>query len=213
MSSDPPNASRSPAPDPASADPALAALVRERGEPLLEGLEAHLPGSRQHAEATGAYAFAVAVALNLGRAGAELFRETARLHDVGLLYVPAAVMGTPFESWDADQRTVFDAHYEAGAKLALGAGVPDDVCGWLLQIRERFDGAGPDRLAGDAIPIAARVIRAACACDTLLASPASGESLEARRRDTVERLRSAAGADLDPKVVEVVVAALSDTGG
>src|SRR5687767_15773095 len=43
--------------------------------------------------------------------------------------------------------------YEAGAKLALGAGISDDVCGWLLQIRERFDGQGPDGLAGVAIPI------------------------------------------------------------
>ena len=209
MSSDPPNASRSPGPDPASADPAPAALARERGAALLEGLEAHLPGSLQHAEATGAYAFAAAVALGLGRAGAELCRETARLHDVGLLYVPAPVMGTPFDSWDAEQRAAFDAHYEAGAKLALGAGVPDDVCGWLLQIRERFDGQGPDGLAGEAIPVAARVTRAACACDTLLASAATGATLDERRPVAIERLRAAAGRELDPSVVDALIPALA----
>ena len=46
---------------------------------------------------------------------------------------------------------------------------PSDVCGWLLQIRERYDGHGPEGLAGESIPIAARVARVACACDTLLA--------------------------------------------
>ena len=208
MSSDPPNASRSPAPEPTSSDRDLAELVRVRGAPLLEALESHLPGSREHAEATGSYAFAAAVGMGLDRGAAELSRETARLHDVGMVYVPAATMGMPFASWSPEQRAAFDAHYDAGARLALGAGLPDDICGWLLQIRERFDGAGPDGLAGAAIPVAARLARAACACDTLLASPASGETLAERRPEAIGRLRGAAGRELDPQVVEALVAAL-----
>ena len=208
MSSDPLSASRSPATEPAGADPALADLVRERGEPLLEALERHLPGSLEHAEATGSYAFAAAVTLRLGRASAELCREAARLHDVGMLYVPAATATTPFASLDEAGRAAFEGHYEAGAKLALGAGVPDDVCGWLLQIRERFDGMGPDGLAGEAIPVAARVMRAACACDTLLASGAGGETLDERRTVAIEHLRAAAGRELDPNVVEALAAIL-----
>ena len=213
MSSDPPNASPSPATDPAAADPGLAALVRERGEPLLDGLEAHLPGSKEHAEATGAYAFAAAVALGLGRAGAELCREAGRLHDVGMLFVPAAAARTPFDRLTEEQRAAFEAHYEAGARVALGAGVPDDVCSWLLQIRETFDGRGPDGLAGDAIPVAARVIRAACACDTLLASPHGVESLDERRAGTIAHLRAAAGNELDPRAVDALVAVLERTAG
>jgi HD-GYP domain-containing protein (c-di-GMP phosphodiesterase class II) len=208
MSSDPPNASPSPAADQPPADPQLAELVRLRGAPLLEALDAHLPGSRDHAEATGSYATAAALGLGLERAAAELCRETAKLHDVGMVYVPAELMQTPFDSWSAGDRDVFDAHYEAGSRIALGAGIPDDVCGWLLQIRERFDGHGPDRLAGEAIPVVSRLARAACACDTLLASVAGGESLVERRPDVAVRLRGAAGAELDPRVVEAVVAAL-----
>ncbi len=213
MSSDRPNASPSPGAEPLPSEPGTAELVRLRGAPLLEGLEAHLPGSREHAEATGAYAFAAAVGIGLGRDQAELCRETAKLHDVGMVYVPAAVMRTPFASWDETQRGLFDEHYEAGARLALGAGIPDDVCGWLLQIRERFDGSGPEKLAGDAIPVAARLARAACACDTLLASPQGGDSLEERRPDAVRRLRAAAGHELDPQAVEALVVALSGEPG
>jgi HD-GYP domain-containing protein (c-di-GMP phosphodiesterase class II) len=205
MTSDPPSASPSPAPDPPPADPALSELVRLRGAPLLEALEAHLPGARDHADATGSYAFAAAVSLGLDRQAAELCRETAKLHDAGMVYVPATAARTPFEQWTDEQRAQFEAHYEAGAKLALGAGIPDDVCGWMLQIRERFDGHGPDGLSGEAIPIAARIARAACACDTLLASPQGGATLEARRADTAERLRAAAGHELDPRVVEALV--------
>jgi HD-GYP domain-containing protein (c-di-GMP phosphodiesterase class II) len=172
-----------------------------------------MPGARDHADATGAYAFAGAAGMGLGHAPAELCRETAKLHDVGMLYVPSAVIQMPFGDWDAKQRAVFDAHYEAGAKLALGAGISDDVCGWLLQIRERFDGHGPEGLAGEAIPIASRITRAACACDTLLASPQGGATLVERRADAATRLRSAAGQELDPVVVEVLAVVLEQPAG
>jgi HD-GYP domain-containing protein (c-di-GMP phosphodiesterase class II) len=208
MTSDPPSASPSPEPDPPPADPGLAELVRLRGAPLLDALDEHLPGSRDHAEATGAHAFAAAVGIGLDRAAADLCRETAKLHDVGMVYVPAATTQAPWDAWTDDQRAQFDAHYDAGAKLALGAGIPDDVCGWLLQIRERFDGQGPDGLAGDSIPVAARIARAACACDTLLASPQGGETLPERQADAVARLRAAAGHELDPSIVEALVGTL-----
>jgi len=208
MSSDLPNASPSRTTDGPPADRGLAELVRLRGAPLLDALESHLPGSSEHAEATGAYALSAAVRSGLDRAAAELCRETARLHDVGMVYVPAAITGTPFDQWNAEQRAVFDAHYEAGARLALGAGIPDDVCGWLLRIRERFDGRGPEGLADGAIPVAARIARAACACDTLLASAGTSETLHERRAEAIGRLRAAAGAELDPDVVEALVTAL-----
>ena len=48
MSSDPPSAG----PSPSGEDSNLTGLLRERGAPLLEALERHLPGSRGHAVAT-----------------------------------------------------------------------------------------------------------------------------------------------------------------
>lgn len=211
MSSDLPNASPSPTPDESPTDGELVERVRVRGAPLLEALESHTPGAREHAEATGSYAFAGAVGIGLDRDTADLCRETAKLHDIGMIYVPAAVTGKPFESWSAREREVFDAHYDAGAKLARGAEVPEDVCRWLLQIRERYDGQGPEGLAEKAIPVAARVARAACACDTLLAAGGRGEPTPERRREAIERLRSGSGRELDPAVVDALVRVL-ETG-
>jgi HD-GYP domain-containing protein (c-di-GMP phosphodiesterase class II) len=208
MSSDLPNASPSPTPDEVVIDRELVERVRLLGAPLLEALEAHSPGSGEHADATGWYAFAGAAGIGLDRGAADLCRETAKLHDVGMIYVPAAVTGKPFDSWDAQEREVFDAHYDAGARLARGAGIPEDVCGWLLQIRERYDGHGPEGLAGEAIPIAARVARVACACDTLLAWGGRSEPPPERRRDAIERLRSGSGRELDPAVVDALVRVL-----
>ena len=211
MSSDLPNASPSPTPDEAVIDRELVERVRLRGAPLLEALESHSPGSGEHADATAWYAFAGAVGIGLDRGTADLCRETAKLHDIGMIYVPAAMTAKPFDSWSAQEREVFDAHYDAGAKLARGAGIPEDVCGWLLRIRERYDGHGPEGLAGDAIPIAARVARVACACDTLLAWGGRSEPPPERRRDAIERLRSGSGRELDPAVVDALVKVL-ETG-
>ncbi len=211
MSSDLPNASPLHTPDESLTDGELIERVRLRGAPLLEALESHTPGSREHAEATGYYAFAGAVGIGLDRDTADVCRETAKLHDIGMIYVPAAVTGKPFESWSAPEREVFDAHYHAGAKLARGAGIPEDVCGWLLQIRERYDGRGPEGLAEKAVPVAARVARAACACDTLLAAGGRGEPTPERRRAAIERLRTGAGRELDPALVDALVRVL-ETG-
>lgn len=209
MSSDPPSAGHSPEAERPDSDLELAALVRERGEPLLEALEAHIPGSRDHGEACGSYAFATAVVgLGMTRGQAELCRETARLHDIGMVYVPRDVAHIPFDQLTDEQRATFDAHYEAGARLALGAGIPDDVCGWLLQIRERYDGLGPDGLADGTIPVASRIARAACACDLSLAAPQAGGSLEERRAWAITALRGAAGHELDPEAVGALVAVL-----
>lgn len=178
-----------------------ASLVRVRGETLLDALAARIPGARRHADGTAAYAFATAVELELDRASCELIRETARLHDIGQLYVPAALLARPVAGLSARDQASLEAHAEAGARLGLGAGLPGLVCEWLLRIRERFDGLGrPAGLAGEQVPMASRIIRAACAYDAAL-----GEGLgAAQRRAALARLQEAAGVELDPGVVDAL---------
>ncbi len=169
MSSDRPSGAPSSEPE-----PSLAARVKARGSELLDALERHLPGSRGHADGTAAYAFAAAVELDLEREHAEAVRETARLHEVGNVYVPAAVLRKPPAELTPEDVELLDSRFVRGAELARGAGVPEQACEWIGAIRERFDGEGPTGLAGERIPIESRIVRVACACDTALAAPAPG---------------------------------------
>ena len=121
----------------------------------------HRPGSREHAEATASYAFATAVELGFERERAEAVREAARLHDVGMVYVPTAVLAAAPEQLSPEGRALIDSHPAYGAKLALGAGIPDAVCDWIRATGERFDGGGPGGLAGERIPLEARIVRVA----------------------------------------------------
>jgi HD-GYP domain-containing protein (c-di-GMP phosphodiesterase class II) len=186
----------------------LAKLARSRGATLLDALEDHRAGSRDHADATASYAFAAAVELGFERQHAEAVRETARLHEVGMIYVPAAVLAAAPERRSADGRALIDAHPGWGAELALGAGVPLQICDWIQVTAERFDGRGPAGLAGERIALEARIARVACACDWSLTTPPTGGNAAEHLAAAFEVLRGAAGRELDPRVVEALAGML-----
>jgi HD-GYP domain-containing protein (c-di-GMP phosphodiesterase class II) len=183
-----------------------------RGDPLLEGLEQHIPGSLAHADATAAYAFALAVEIGLDRERCEPIRETARLHDVGKLYLPAWLLDEPAGQLSASDREQLDSHHALGHRVALGAGVPEECCAWILHCRERFDGGGPGGLAGEGIPLESRIIRVACAYGTLLDQQPAGTRDEARNA-ALAWLRASGGAELDPALVEALARVVQRTAG
>ena len=204
MSSDLPSDAPSRAPESESGGD-VAERLRVRGEPLLEALERHLPGAREHADSTATYAFAAAAELGLDRGRCERAREAVRLHEVGLVYVRPSVLAKPAGKRGRRERKEFDAHYEAGYRLARGAGIPEDACDWLLRMRESFDGSGPEGLAGEAIPIESRLMRATCTFHAAVAEPAPGSDAPPHVRGAA-RIKAQAGGELDPDVVQALVA-------
>ncbi len=183
MTSDPPIDDHSAPGEVAPGDPALTELVLKRGEPLIDGLESELPGSRERADSAGSYAFAACVGLGFSRNEAELCRQGARLADIGKIYGNS------------------HAHQEAGARLALGAGIPEVVCEWIRTGAERYDGSGPNGLAGERIPFLSRIIRTAKRCDELLVAGAEPSAL-----------RELAGSELDPAAVDSLASILERAG-
>ena len=187
-------------------DLSLVSVLRMRGAPLLGALEAHYPGARERAEAAAAYAFAAAVELGLDRGNAEIIREVTKLHDVGRVYVPAEILAKPEGGRTRDEAALVATHFEKGAQLAAGAGLPPEACEWIRLGAERWDGGGPNRLAGEAIPLPARVARVADACHAALME--AGAQPHAAR--TAERaLQGAAGRELDPHVVAALIGVLA----
>jgi HD-GYP domain-containing protein (c-di-GMP phosphodiesterase class II) len=219
MSLDPQSGAPSPAPD---ADPAaaregsaderaelrLVPLVRSRGGALLDALEAHYPGSREQAEAASTYAFAVAVELGLSRGAAELTREAAKLHDVGRVYVPAEILAKAAWSRTREEAAEVELHHEKGAQLALGAGIPERVCEWIRMGAERYDGGGPNGVRGEAIPLQARISRAAYATYAALTAGGAERGPDGRDRRPADALRASAGRELDPRVVDALARVL-----
>jgi response regulator RpfG family c-di-GMP phosphodiesterase len=211
MSSDLPNGAPSHADsfDEGASELSLISLLHMRGAPLIDALEAHIRGSREVGEASASLAFATAVELGLTRSSAELIREAAKLHDVGRVYVPDEILAKPAWSRTPAEEAQVEGHQEWGAQLARGAGVPERVCEWIRLGAERYDGGGPHGLAGESIPLQARISRAAYACYGALTESTAEPVAAGTGRRPFHALHGSSGRELDPMVVEALEAVLT----
>lgn len=208
MSSDPRSDAPSPGPEaPATVEPE-SELVRRRGADLLEALETRLPGARRHADSSASWALAIAVELGLDRERALSVREAARLHAIGMLYLPAELLGRPEWELSAEELGRYDEQAEAAGRLAAGAEIPAAPAAWLAHWRERFDGRGKLGLVGGAIPLESRIIRVACAFDAVLTGARHSDA-EDPTSIALEWLGGVEGAELDPAATGALVEALS----
>ena len=90
--------------------------------------------------------------------------------------------------------------------------LPESVRPMVLHRHERWDGAGtPDGRAGSQIPLGARILAVAAACDSMTAAGPQRTPLSPRL--AVERLRDEAGRIFDPRVVDALAGYLREGNG
>jgi two-component system cell cycle response regulator len=178
--------------------------TRGRGsihEVLLQALFEREPGLRLHVQSVAEAAASVGAALGLGGEALEELRLAARLHDVGKLAIPDAVLQKP-GPLDVEEWAFIKEHTVIGERILAAAPTWKRVATIVRATHERWDGAGyPDGLAGEAIPLAARII---AVCDAFSAMTATRPyRLEVSRENGLEELRRCAGTQFDPEVVTV----------
>jgi diguanylate cyclase (GGDEF)-like protein len=150
------------------------------------------------------------VADELGLNSAERWRAcgAARLHDIGKLRVPADVLATPGPLSDQQWEFVHRHPDEGADILALAPGLRD-IAEVVRQHHEHHDGTGyPRGLAGQDIALEARIVSV---CDTWTAMRAQRpyRSTTLSEEEAVSELRSSAGHQFDPRVVDAFLAVLA----
>jgi diguanylate cyclase (GGDEF)-like protein/PAS domain S-box-containing protein len=129
-------------------------------------------------------------------------RLAGLLHDVGTIAVAGAVLSKP-GPLDEEEWVILREHPSIGADMV--ARIPG-LARTQLAIRhhhERFDGQGyPDRLAGESIPMAARVLAAVDAYNAMTEIRPYRDARD--RGEALEELRRNAGTQLDPTVVDAL---------
>ena len=143
-------------------------------------------------------------ASTLGLDGPAIIRSRSAgwLHDVGKAALPDSVLAKP-GPLDADEEALMRTHSEIGEQLVAGIAGLESTAPIVRHHHERYDGSGyPDGLAGDAIPVEARIIAAAEA----YAAMTAGRVYERSRsqEDAVKELRFRAGTQFDPAVVDAL---------
>jgi diguanylate cyclase (GGDEF)-like protein len=130
----------------------------------------------------------------------------ALFHDVGTVGVPAVLMSHPGELRD-EERAVLREHALIGERMLRGLPLLSEAAPIVRHEHERFDGTGyPDRLAGEQIPLAARIL---LACDAFVSMTSPRPWRPPRSTDAAHtELRRVAGTQLDPRVVQALLGVL-----
>lgn len=130
-------------------------------------IEAKDPYTQGHCERVSTYACALAERAGFQAITMFWFRVGALLHDVGKIVVPTGILTKPGPLTE-EERRVMERHALAGAELLSDVEFPWDVLPIIRNHHERWDGRGyPDKLAGEAIPLAARILCIADVYDAL----------------------------------------------
>ncbi len=136
---------------------------------LLETLALRDPTAARHAAAVAHYAHELARAAGLSEREQAVVHTAGLLHDIGKEALPDHILLGRSELHAAERRLV-ERHPADGARLLLRVEGLGEVANAVLAHHERIDGHGyPDGLAGDDIPMTARILAIAEVYDVLTA--------------------------------------------
>jgi diguanylate cyclase (GGDEF)-like protein len=135
----------------------------------------------------------------------------ALFHDVGTVGVPAVLLSHPGELRD-EERAVVREHALIGERMLRSLPLLEEAAPIVRHEHEHYDGSGyPDRLVGEQIPLAARVL---LACDAFVSMTSSRPWRPPRTSSAAHaELRRVAGTQLDPRVVDALLGVLELPGG
>ena len=163
----------------------------------IESKDAYTLG---HCERVSEVACSIALDMGFDETTMFWFKVGALLHDVGKIVVPPEILNkngplTP------EERKIMESHPVAGVELLRDVEFPWDVIPMVRGHHERWDGHGyPDRLAGEAIPIAARILCVADVFDALTTDRPYRKAYEIP--DALRLMEADSGRQYDPAILE-----------
>jgi diguanylate cyclase (GGDEF)-like protein len=175
-------------------------------EALTNALEAKDAYTSSHARWIRDMSVKVGEELGLGQDALKRIELGALFHDIGKIGIPAAILTKPGPLTD-EERELVETHPELGERILAPIEQLEDVRPIVRACHERYDGHGyPDHLAGDQIPLEARII---FACDAFHAMTTNRPYRQALAvAEAQRRLVEGAGSQFDPAIVDVCLRVL-----
>jgi len=167
---------------------------------LARTIEAKDPYTGGHTERVRDFALLLAREMGLGAEDLRAVEVGAIIHDIGKIGIPDGILTKPGKLTDEE----FDAmrrHPEISSYIVSDLDLPQIVQDMVRSHHERWDGGGyPDSLAGDDIPLAARILSVADTVDAMTSNRSYRQAL--RVEVAVAEIRKLAGAQFCPTVAE-----------
>jgi diguanylate cyclase (GGDEF)-like protein len=180
---------------------------RQVGDVLLRTLEERHPELGEHLDDVAHRSTEVARRMGLSDEEVQRVRQAAELHDVGKIAIPDAILLKP-GPLTSEERQFIERHTIVGERIVGAAPALTQVASLVRFTHEHFDGQGyPDGLAGEAIPLGARIIGVCDAFDAMVSQRPYRPDVKSPEEALAE-LRRCAGTQFDPRVVETFAAVL-----
>jgi HD-GYP domain-containing protein (c-di-GMP phosphodiesterase class II) len=170
---------------------------------LLRALAERYPDLGDHLDGVTEQAAEVAAMLGVSEQDREVLCQAAELHDVGKVAIPEAILLKP-GPLDEPEWEFMRTHTIIGERIVAAAPALAQVARLVRSSHERWDGRGyPDGLAGEDIPLGARII---AACDAFDAMVTDRPYCAARNfEEAIAELQRCSGTQFDPAVVTAFI--------
>jgi diguanylate cyclase (GGDEF)-like protein/putative nucleotidyltransferase with HDIG domain len=180
----------------------IASLNMRTIEALALAIEAKDHTTHTHLQRVRTYAVEMAKEINLGEEQIEALRAAALLHDIGKLAVPEQIINKPGKL-TPEEFEKMKVHPLVGAEILDRVAFPYPVAPIVRSHHERWDGTGyPEGLAGENIPIGARILAAVDCLDALASHRQYRPALPLA--EAMAKVREKSGTWFDPKIVEIL---------
>jgi putative nucleotidyltransferase with HDIG domain len=174
---------------------------------LTKDLHDHDPSTLVHSRKVAMLAIAVGEHLSLPAAALRRLAVAGLLHDIGKLHIPKDILNKPGALTDAEYRTI-QTHPQAGADLLARLGGFAEEIPIVRAHHERLDGGGyPTGLAGERIPLEARILAICDVYDALTSTRAYREPWPEAR--ALELIASETGTAFDPACSSALLAVVA----
>jgi two-component system, cell cycle response regulator len=167
---------------------------------LLKVQEEHSPGVLEDLNRVARFATATAECMGLSEYEVERVEIAGRLHNVGNLAIPPTILNKPGALIN-DEWEIMCTHAEIGARILASTPSLADVAELVRSHHERPDGRGyPNRLAGEEIPLGARIIALCAAFVAMMRQRSFSDAITVE--EALAEVRKHSGTQFDPRVVD-----------
>jgi diguanylate cyclase (GGDEF)-like protein/PAS domain S-box-containing protein len=170
---------------------------------IMETLFAKCEREKVHAEKVSQFSEMIANSLGLDRVIIDKIRVAGMLHDIGKIGIDESILNKPGKLNESEWE-IMKLHSAKGAKILSNTVEFHQISEWVLAHHEQIDGHGyPNRLTGDEIPLASKIISVADAYAAMTSPRPYRATMTSDQ--AVQELKQGAGSKWDTELVDVLL--------
>jgi len=186
----------------------LANVTSESLRLLVAAVEARDPYTKHHSVRVASYARYLAMELGLPDRQVRIIHSAGLLHDIGKIGIPDAILTKPSRLTEQETELIRQ-HPNIGVNILEQARFFVAELPLVKHHHEWYNGKGyPDGIAGQDIPLGARIIQIADATEAMLARRSYKKPYELEQ--TIRQIRDGAGRQFEPMLTDIAIRLMRD---